>query len=161
MNLKKVIALMLAALLCVSLFAACGRSGEDADPDSTGESTQEDATANNPVRFFVGTYTESQTGAGTVEITLKGSDSAYIVVRWQNSPTESLTWNMSGKLNTRKSKIEYEDCFKTVTTYDSAGTGVSEIVYRDGKGVFNFEEDGLKWQDDEEYFADGLVFVRV
>ena len=158
MKLKNRLCIVLAVLiLCLSLFACSGKTPEQ---DAASENESQDSAQNSPVRAITGVYSESSGGRGSVEITQKENDGAYIVVRWINSPTESVTWNMSGVLNERKKTIEYEDALKTVSKLDGDGNPVIEVGYRNGTGVFTFDDEGMKWSDLEEHFADGLLFVR-
>ncbi len=123
MKLKNRLCIVLAVLiLCLSLFACSGKTPEQ---DAASENESQDSAQNSPVRAITGVYSESSGGRGSVEITQKENDGAYIVVRWINSPTD-----------------------------------VIEVGYRNGTGVFTFDDEGLKWSDLEEHFADGLLFVR-
>ena len=151
--------LLLAALMCLALLAGCSKTDDGTSDEAKPTVTQEKEQP--PIAGKSGIYTESQTGAGSVEITAGDSGKAYIVVRWNNSANESVAWNMSGEFDTKKNTISYADCLKTVTTADDSGKSLATVAYRDGKGSFRFEDDGLHWNDEEEHFADTLVFVRV
>ena len=158
---KKTIALVLAALLLVSVLACCGKEPEDPEnPSQPQESTTVDSTADHPALQIAGNYTESKTGAGSLEVTLAKDDVVYLAVRWISDSGESLSWMMSGTYNKRKNTVEYEDGVKlTAITLDD-GSSDSIVSYHDGKGVFTFAEDGVHWTDDEEHFADNAVFIR-
>ncbi|MBQ7597315.1 MAG: hypothetical protein IJU56_01890 [Clostridia bacterium] len=156
---KRGTVLLLAVLMCLALLAACSKTDDGTSDEAKPTVTQEKEQP--PIAGKSGIYTESKTGAGSVEITAGDSGKAYIVVRWNNSANESVAWNMSGEYNTKKNTISYADCLKTVTTADGSGKSLATVAYRDGKGAFRFEDDGLHWNDEEEHFADGLVFVRV
>ena len=158
---KRGMTLCFAFMICFALLTSCGSTEiSDAAPDET-QLTLTQAKEQPPIASKTGIYTESQTGMGSVEITAGNNGRAHIVVRWNNGADESVAWNMSGEYNTKKDSIRYEDGFKSVTTTDESGESVTSVVYRDGKGAFSFADDGLHWDDDEEHFADALVFVRV
>ena len=166
MKLRSMLCASLLAVLCLILLVSCGASPKaPAQSDPAGESeissASADETGENPARSVAGLYAESKTGAGSVEITLNGEDGAFIVVRWKDSSGTDWIWNMSGTYNEKKNTIRYEDCIRIANTQDAANGTVSETLYRDGKGSIRFENGELYWTDEEEHFADGLVFVRV
>ena len=158
---KRGMALCFALLMCLAVLTSCGSSKKSGTAPNETQSTVTQAEEKPPIALKAGVYTESQGGLGSVEITAGNNGRAHIVVRWNNGADESVAWNMSGEYNTKKDTIRYEDGFKSVTTTDESGESITSVAYRDGKGAFSFADDGLHWDDDEEHFADALVFVRV
>ena len=152
--------LMLAAVLVLCLtVSACGNAAPEQETALSQTETSVDSTANHPVRPYAGIYTESQTGQGSVEITLKENDSAFVVVRWIAPDGNNTAWHMSGVFDEKKKTIKYENGFKQI---DNIGEdGAPAYMYHDATGTFTFTDEGLLWEDDEEHFADDMVFIRV
>ncbi len=163
LNMKSCVCVLLLACFCLCLFASCGAAS---DPSQTGEpqstestETTADRTQDNPVRSFAGLYTESQTGAGSIEISALDADSALVAVRWNDGSGTTWMWNMSGTFNPKNRTIRYTDCIKIAVISDPENESITEVCYRDGKGSFSVENGEVRWTDNEEHFADRSLFV--
>lgn len=177
MNLKKTIALVLACVLCLALFAACGKSEapiqepsaseqngtapaekpaseEPAtdEPSSEGMTTQE-AT---PLQFedLAGNYVS---GRCNITVETGENNEVKISVHWGGSAFESYDWTMSGDYDADTWRVNYTNGVKTLTVFDESGNEVeSKTEYEDGYGRIQFvSANQLVWQD--EYEQENLV----
>ena len=153
---KKTMMIML--LLCAALFLiACGAG--KATGSSAAQNSGQPEDGQNPVMNFIGVY-ESEDISILVEA--KGNEDAKLTVTRETGENEKNEWIMSGNLDTETLRVEYHDCVKTDLLFGEDGTVVSEAeVYFNGHGFFffDYENNSLTWQDDQEHIADGLTFV--
>ena len=98
----------------------------------------------NPVMNFVGVYSCED---ASILVEAEGMENARLTVTRGDA-----RWVMSGKFDTEALNVYYQDCVKT------AG---EEEVYFNGHGFFFFDYDNntLTWQDDQENAGEGLVFA--
>ena len=147
---KKMISLLLAALMALSL-AAC--AGKDAP---AGSEAVEDG--QNPVMNFVGEYYADR---ASILVEAMDADSARFTVTWGGSAWEQSEWTMSGRLDTEKLTVDYTDCVKKEVVYAEDGSSEYEtVVYENGSGTITFSETdySLTWTANEENI-DGMTFV--
>ena len=137
MKCQKMIALLLACVLCLSLFAACGKQ-EDAD-----DSTQ------NPVMNLIGTYMNDR-----CEMTIEavGTDGAKISAYWGETAKDGYQWELTGTYDAETQRINYTDAVKTSVTYtDVDQFDVNEVVFENGKGYIQVNADNtLTWNDEQD-----------
>ncbi len=135
----------------------------EATPESETESDSED-TENADEDIFAGTYTESIAGRGVVTVTNSGDNIYSVHVRWSSSAYEHAEWDFSGEWNGR-AVLFYENCTKTVYTYDEDGNETSEVEYTEGTGYIqlaNKDADTIAmfWHDDVEDVAADSEFIK-
>ena len=109
---------------------------------------------------YAGTYVESIAKRATIEIT--GSPALYYVkITWPNGAAENNVWSFSGTFDA-DGIMSYTNASKTVTTYDSEGTGVFTTAYTDGTGklVYSANGNSLYWTDNKESAGDGTSFFK-
>ena len=134
-----------------------------AAPERETESDSED-TENADEDIFAGTYTESIAGRGVVTVTNSGDNIYSVHVRWSSSAYEYAEWDFSGEWNGR-AVLFYENCTKTVYTYDEDGNETSEVEYTGGTGYIqlaNKDADTIAmfWHDDVEDVAADSEFIK-
>lgn len=109
---------------------------------------------------YTGTYAESVAHRGTIEVT--GSPALYYVkITWPGSAFDRAEWNFSGTIDAN-GVMNYTNCSKTVTTYDSEGSGSFYTEYTDGTGklVFSTPNNSLTWQDNKEDQGKDCTFFK-
>ncbi|MBQ9827777.1 MAG: hypothetical protein IJM62_03750 [Lachnospiraceae bacterium] len=168
---KKLISIILAGLMVLSLAACAGKKDAESDapesgaPESTEPDTKEDETKDtepsgdgqNPVMNFIGDYVADR---ATITIQPLGKTDAQIHITWSDSAFAHSEWDMTGTFDTDDLTIEYEDCVKKTIVFKENGEIESETIdYEDGVGEIAFLEGGkLVWDDDEEDIAEGVEF---
>lgn len=136
-----------ATVLClVLLFGLCGQTLAFANGDGQ-----------NPVMNFIGVY--HYDGARLL-VEAEGSENARITVVWDNG-SENARWFMTGRFDPKELTVYYQDCVKSVCSYQEGEEAASEEdVFFNGHGFFFFdpENNALTWQEDQEHVADGVIF---
>ena len=126
------------------------------EPEIEEESRDEDG--QNPVMNLIGGYMDKLSERASMVISCVGEDEADITITWANSASETVVWHMSGHYDIEAGLIEYEDCVKTVETYDANGNCTCETVYENGTGTLFVSEDwNILWQDDQNEEVNGVV----
>ncbi len=149
MRIKKTM-MTLCLLITAVLLTACGAAKEGGAQPEDGQ---------NPVMNFIGVY---QCENISILVEAKGIEDAMLTVTREISGDEKNEWVMSGGLDTETLRVEYHDCIRTDQVCKEDGTVTSETeVYFNGHGFFffDYENNTLTWQDDQEHTADGLIFV--
>ena len=109
---------------------------------------------------YTGTYYESVAKRGTIEVT--GSSALYYVkITWPGSAADRAEWNFSGTIDAN-GVLNYTNASKTVTTYDSEGSGSFYTQYTDGTGklVFSAPNNSVTWQDNKEDAGKDATFFK-
>ena len=161
MKARTILPALAAALLALFLLASCAVAPAETNGEAENGVSDAEKAQNNPARTIPGLYTESQSGAVSLEITLKEDNGAIVVARWLDPSGKTFTWSMSGSFDSRKNTLAYADCIKVSAFEDEQNGTITEVLYRDGKGSFRFENGEVRWIDEEEHFADSFVFVRI
>lgn len=166
---KKTIALLLACVLCLSLFAACGKTetpaqsqqapaasqATPADSQETPSASQEDtAEPQRTLKDFAGSYTADRC---TITVEATSDTEGTISVHWAGSVSEAYEWTMSGSFDCDTMRLSYSNGVKKCVVFNEDGTISEETVeYENGFGRLQFFGDGtLRWEDELE--ADNLV----
>ena len=136
MKFKKTISLLLACVLCLALFAACGKT-----------ETSEDG--QNPVMNVIGNYMNDRVSA-TIEAI--GTDGAKVTAYWGDTARDGFQWELTGTFDEATMRINYSDAVKKSVTYtDVDVTAVNEILFENGKGYIQINDDGtLTWNDEQD-----------
>ncbi|MBQ4207382.1 MAG: hypothetical protein II621_03680 [Clostridia bacterium] len=159
MNMKKAVSLLLACVLCLALFAACGKTETPAGEPDSEEHTVSEAT---PVTFeeIAGNYV-----CGRCNITVETGENneVKISVHWGSSALEFYDWTMSGVYDADTWRVNYTNGVKTLTVFDESGNETeSKTEYEDGYGRIQFvSANQLMWQDEyeQENLVD-MIFVK-
>ena len=124
----------------------------------TAEDFWDEEVGQNPVMNLIGGYMDKLSERASMFINCIGTDEADIMISWANSAFETVVWRMSGHYDTEANLIKYEDCVKTIETYDENGNGTFETVYENGTGTLFVSEDwNILWQDDQNEEVNGVV----
>jgi hypothetical protein len=149
MKTKKTIALLLACVLCLALFAACGKTET---PDD----------GQNPVMNIIGNYINDRVSA-TIEAV--GEKDAKVTAYWGDTARDGFSWELTGTFDEATMRINYSNAVKKSVTYtDVDVTTVNEILFDNGKGYIQINDDGtLTWNDeqDPDMSFEPLEFVPV
>ena len=138
MNTKRIICLVLSLLLCIALFAACGKTEAPAEEDGQ-----------NPVMNIVGTYMNDRC---TATIEADGTNGAKVSAYWGDTARDGFQWDLTGTFDTETNRINYTDAKKASVTYTDIDTfDVNEVLFENGTGYIQVNEDGtLTWNDDQD-----------
>lgn len=135
---------------------------ESSSNEQSETSSNEQSETNEDV--YAGTYAEEVAGRGVIKVT-KGEGYTYNVhISWPNGSAEVGEWDLSGEFNGR-ALMQYDNCQKTVITYNADGSESYEIAYTNGTGYLQMREKdadtiGIIWNDDMENVADDAFFVK-
>lgn len=70
-----------------------------------------------------------------------------------------ITWNASGKLDTKTNTVTYDDCTKKLILRTNPVHTV-RTQYSNGKGSITFNGNSLTWNDSKENVAKGITFKK-
>ncbi|MEE3449869.1 MAG: hypothetical protein VZR27_04085 [Acutalibacteraceae bacterium] len=141
-------------------------AGQSGDPHFRRIEVDEEGTDSNKknvteISEYVGTYSE---GKGVLTFDVDSSLNCYFKVTWPLGDAETREWTFSANFDDVDS-FYYDDCTKTITTYDENGEQTTETDYLNGSGhvTVSQNEDGnyiFIWYDNQEHIADGSVFIK-
>jgi hypothetical protein len=134
---KKTIALLLACILCLALFAACGKTETPAEP-------QENADVS-----LAGDYMNDRC---SVTIAEDGENGFAITAYWGETAKDGFNWTLTGTYDAAAKRINYTDAKKESVTYTDVGVfDVNEVVFENGTGYIQVNDDGsLTWNDAQD-----------
>ena len=113
----------------------------------------------NPVMNLIGLYQDEVSERATMNILCEGREGGSVEISWSSSAFETTVWTFSGIYNTENNTLPYDNCVKTVYTYDEDGNETAEIVYENGTGMLTVDEFWcILWQDDMEDAGADCVF---
>ena len=108
--------------------------------------------------IYTGVFIESVAKRATMTIT-GGPDLYNVSITWPNGYAENSTWSFSGSFS-GKAVLNYSNCVKITTTYDSAGNPSTVTNYINGSGYIQMNDYGVVWSDQVENVAANTTFVR-
>lgn len=112
----------------------------------------------NPVLNYVGKY---RCGGILAMVESSGGDAAQISLE-QISGKETLSWNITGRLNADTLTIRYSGCTKTHVVTDDNGEIQSAVFdYENGTGTVVFGDGAFTWHEDQSDTGTELVFQRL
>ncbi len=144
MNKKHLITLSMAGILVLSLGTVAHSVAA------------EEEEGQNPMMNFIGDYAA---GRAQAHIECTGMEGGQITINWGSSAWENTEWIMTGVLDTDTLTLDYTDGIRTDYVYDEDGNETGTIVYENGSGSFQFDEDlTFTWTDEMEDAGKDLVF---
>lgn len=184
MNMKKMLALLMAVVLCVCACAACGKTKPEettAPTEPADETTAQIETQapdlSQPEETTEGeSETETQAAAAVpataaqlvgdyesyrchISVALKGNNKLSFEIKWGSSAIETSVWEMSGEYDPETGVAAYSDCVNAIVSVGEDGSEIKTVNYENGAGRFRFGNGTLMWEDDQEQIADGMEFV--
>ena len=97
---------------------------------------------------YTGTYAYSRC---TIEVSETGRpDELKFDIRWSGSAYDGNKWSMSGIFDPDTFRVTYSNSVKTYYIFDKNEKETTEVRYTDGIGRFQFVDDYLLWQDEQE-----------
>ena len=184
MNMKRMIALLMAAVFCVCMYAACSKTKpeETTEPawpedETTGPAVTDAPTASQPEETTQEeSETETQAASAApataaqlvgvyesyrchITVSLQGNNKLSFEVMWGSSATETSVWEMSGEYDPETGVAAYSDCVNAIVSVGEDGAEMRTVNYENGAGRFLFGNGTLTWEDDQEQIADGMEFV--
>ena len=144
---KKSIALLLALMLCLSLFAACGKSTPTGNTDDSAVQVDEDT--QNPVMNFIGDYINDRC---SMTLLAEGALGAKVTAYWGETAQDGYQWELTGTFDEATMRINYTDAVKKSVTYTDVDVfHVNDIMFENGKGYIQINDDGtLTWYDEQD-----------
>ena len=139
-NAKRWIALLLACVLCLALFAACKKSETADAPKDNGQ---------NPVMNVIGDYINDRCSM-TIEAT--GENGAKITAYWGETARDGFRWELTGTFDEATKRINYSDAVKKSVTYTDVDVFTeNETIFENGAGYIQVNDDGtLTWNDAQD-----------
>ncbi|MBR2717212.1 MAG: hypothetical protein IKD79_05695 [Oscillospiraceae bacterium] len=121
---------------------------------------EEDADWQNPVMNFVGEY---QCGRARATVECFGAEEAWIAVEWGDSAWELARWDIFGKPDPETGFLAYEDCTKSIVTYNDDGDVADQVSeYENGTGTITFNADGtFTWHEDQSVSGEDMTFEPI
>ena len=169
---KKILSVLLVLSLLFAL-TACGEKQEEkpvepeqeqsetVDPTPSEEEKEEEAPAYEAVpEVLAGDYHEEIAGRGMLTLQIDAQGVGEVNIHWPSSAASAVEWNMHVQYDPQKNELVYEDAKCVEYTYESEDSSTEEVLYEDGKGVFQVGEDALVWVPENKELNDGGPFVR-
>ncbi len=132
--------------------AEAGEPAETEEPAGTED-------GQNPVMNFIGLY---RCDRASIQVEASGSRDAKLTVTWGSSAFENSLWEMSGPFDEASCSVAYDNCVRTNRVFNENGEIEEEtVVYKNGRGFvyFDYEDNSLTWEDDEEQMGEGMFFT--
>lgn len=145
MTMKNVIALILAALMALSIVAIA-------------EDTQ------NPAMNLIGHYMDETSQRASITIEIGEDQQADVSVFWPNNASEVVEWHFTGACDPDDLSIAYTNGTKNFIAFDENGGIISNVEqYADGTGklLVDAATGKLTWQDDVEDAGKDCVFAFI
>ena len=144
---KKTITILLALMLCLSLFAACGTSKPTGNTDDS--AVPVDDSTQNPVMNYVGDYMNDRC---SMTLQADGALGAKVTAYWGDTAKDGFQWELTGTFDEATMRINYTDAVKKSVTYTDVDVfQVNDILFENGKGYIQINTDGtLTWFDEQD-----------
>ena len=112
------------------------------------------------VNGFAGSWSDSETGLGTMVIQDLGGGYYQIQVEWRESPESRLDWTMTAGAY-ELGRLDYTNCKCVRQTFSSDGMYYIATLYENGSGHLAFDVHGrLLWSSDMEDMPENTIFAR-
>ena len=171
MNRKKILALIMTAVMAVGMSFAVTGCGENESQDEEQVTVEEDAAEPEDTSEVAATVDEivnlageyqdevSQRATATV-IADTESQSLGINIMWSSSAWETTMWTMNA--TKEGDKLVYNDCTRTELVFSDENADPEEtVVYTDKSGSFEISDDGkLLWTGAADPECTECVFVQ-
>lgn len=174
---KKTFAILLALVMSLSLLTACGGSGA-AEPAAPQPSASEPEPGPAPAEGvgeaaepelgerladFYGNWQDETSQRAVMSIAPAASyGDAEVQINWGSGAQAMTVWTICAAHDEAARSLYYANGEMAQITWADDGTDSTEILYNDGEGAFNFNEDGtLTWVDKKENAGEGSRFVRI
>ena len=151
---KKLLILLFALMMMVSLGACASQGGEEKPADEPVVEPVEEAAVPTPEELQ-GLYHEEIAGRASLEVTAD-----LITIDWANSAFEKTHTELPTSYDAQSGNITYANGVMTTRTYLSFEDFTEREDYNNGTGYFEVNEDRLIWHNDLAEGYDVVIFAR-
>ena len=155
-----ILLITICALSC--MFTGCSsKSDNNANKDEVNPGNVLESVR--PPKDFVleGSWSDENSQRAVMDITKgKGEDEYEVLISWANGAAEKISWQFSGTFDREGGFLSYEDCVKTVHTFDENDNETTMTEYENGKGAISYLDGKLRWEDKQENIGEDCRFVK-
>lgn len=156
---KKILAAVLALVLCMGLFTACGGSKQTNQGTAATEPAETYVVS---MSEYIGLYMDDNSQRASMTILpSKEYGDLHINIHWASSAFQASEWDFLAAYDDKTGEVYYHNGEHYETEWADEEHYSKTAIYENGEGTFRFNEDGkLLWISDDESSKDA-VFSRV
>lgn len=147
-------------MYCYQSANAVSKMSEEYSEPSENYSSQINASGG---MAYTGKWEDANGGAHCCFLKISSDDGINydIMLRWDNSASESTKWYFKGTYNNSIGKLEYSDGEEIFYYTNPQGTTSSRVVYSSLSGYFlRYNDNEMYWHDYTEDLSDGCKFFK-